>query len=223
MRSAGSRSHVPLDLAVIPALAGVALVLTQYFQVGRIVAHAAPLFIWPLAQAFRTMGAAPRYFVTAISGLITPGRARSPGTARASSANGRCATSSSNEPDSMMRPDRTPGCGSRCARSQGGARSRRWCAPLHHLVERGLHLAPVVAWKARWSPRRGSGSADPSAARARSRRCRSPPESERRARRPSLRAPRWRSIIGRLRCSAASRSSSVASGLPTRRLSRSSG
>lgn len=41
-----------LDLLVIPALAGVALILTQYFQVGRIVAHSAPLFIWPLAQAF---------------------------------------------------------------------------------------------------------------------------------------------------------------------------
>ena len=47
----GDRRYVPLDLAVIPALAGVALILTQYFQVGRIVAHGAPLFVWPLAQA----------------------------------------------------------------------------------------------------------------------------------------------------------------------------
>ena len=41
-------------------------------------------------------------------------------------------------------------------------------AVLHHLVERGQHLALRSRRRARWSPRRGSGSADPSAARARS-------------------------------------------------------
>ena len=46
------RIYARLDLLAIPALAGVALILTQYFQVGRIVAHGAPLFIWPVAQAF---------------------------------------------------------------------------------------------------------------------------------------------------------------------------
>jgi len=48
----GGGLYVPLDLLVIPALACVALVLTQYFQVGRIVAHGAPLFIWPVVRAF---------------------------------------------------------------------------------------------------------------------------------------------------------------------------
>jgi hypothetical protein len=46
------RIYSRLDLLVVPALAGVALILTQYFQVGRIVAHGAPLFIWPVAHAF---------------------------------------------------------------------------------------------------------------------------------------------------------------------------
>lgn len=46
------RIYGPLDVLVIPALACVGLMLTQYFQVGRIVAHAAPLFFWPLACAF---------------------------------------------------------------------------------------------------------------------------------------------------------------------------
>lgn len=35
------------DLLVIPAMLGVALVLTQFFQAGRLVMHAAPLFIVP--------------------------------------------------------------------------------------------------------------------------------------------------------------------------------
>jgi hypothetical protein len=39
------------DLLVIPALVLVALVLTQMFQVGRIVMHAAPLFALPAAAA----------------------------------------------------------------------------------------------------------------------------------------------------------------------------
>ena len=39
------------DALVIPALAAVALVLTQYFQAGRIVMHAAPLFAPPAAKA----------------------------------------------------------------------------------------------------------------------------------------------------------------------------
>jgi hypothetical protein len=40
------------DLLVVPAMILVALVLTQFYQVGRIVAHAAPIFILPVAQAF---------------------------------------------------------------------------------------------------------------------------------------------------------------------------
>jgi hypothetical protein len=41
--------YAPLDLLVIPALIVVTLVLTQFYQVGRIVMHAAPLFIAPVA------------------------------------------------------------------------------------------------------------------------------------------------------------------------------
>lgn len=41
----------PIDLLVIPGLVVVALVLTQFFQTGRIVAHAAPLFVIPVAAA----------------------------------------------------------------------------------------------------------------------------------------------------------------------------
>jgi hypothetical protein len=40
-----------LDLWVIPALVLVALVLTQFFQTGRIVMHAAPLYVIPAAAA----------------------------------------------------------------------------------------------------------------------------------------------------------------------------
>jgi hypothetical protein len=46
------RLYAPRDLLIVPALACVALVLTQFYQVGRVVAHGAPLFIFPLAQAF---------------------------------------------------------------------------------------------------------------------------------------------------------------------------
>jgi hypothetical protein len=42
--------YAPLDLLVIPALVVVTLVLTQFYQVGRIVMHAAPLFILPVSQ-----------------------------------------------------------------------------------------------------------------------------------------------------------------------------
>ena len=42
-----------VDLLVIPALAGVALVLTHLFQAGRIVAHTAPIFVIPFAAALR--------------------------------------------------------------------------------------------------------------------------------------------------------------------------
>jgi hypothetical protein len=41
----------PVDLVVIPALVLVALVMTQFFQTGRIVMHAAPLFVVPAAAA----------------------------------------------------------------------------------------------------------------------------------------------------------------------------
>jgi hypothetical protein len=40
-----------LDILVIPGLVAVALVLTQMFQVGRIVTHAAPLYVIPAAVA----------------------------------------------------------------------------------------------------------------------------------------------------------------------------
>jgi hypothetical protein len=39
----------PVDVLVIPGLMLVALVVTQYFQMGRIVMHAAPLFVIPAA------------------------------------------------------------------------------------------------------------------------------------------------------------------------------
>jgi hypothetical protein len=54
-RSRGwQRDHVyaPIDLLVVPALAVVALMLTQFFQVGRVVMHGAPLFMWPLVQQY---------------------------------------------------------------------------------------------------------------------------------------------------------------------------
>jgi hypothetical protein len=41
----------PVDLLVIPGLVVVALVLTQMFQIGRIVMHAAPLYVIPGAVA----------------------------------------------------------------------------------------------------------------------------------------------------------------------------
>lgn len=43
-----------VDLLVIPALAGVALLFTQDFQAGRIVMHAAPLFVIPVAAGIST-------------------------------------------------------------------------------------------------------------------------------------------------------------------------
>jgi hypothetical protein len=42
-------AYAPLDLLVIPAVVVVTLVLTQFYQVGRIVMHAAPLFIAPVS------------------------------------------------------------------------------------------------------------------------------------------------------------------------------
>jgi hypothetical protein len=44
--------YAPLDLLVIPAVVVVTLVLTQFYQVGRIVMHAAPLFIVPVSLGF---------------------------------------------------------------------------------------------------------------------------------------------------------------------------
>jgi hypothetical protein len=41
----------PLDLLLIPGLVMVALILTQMFQTGRIVMHAAPLYVLPAAVA----------------------------------------------------------------------------------------------------------------------------------------------------------------------------
>jgi hypothetical protein len=50
----------PLDLLVIPGLVLVALTLTQMFQTGRIVMHAAPLFVLPAAVAIgRWMDVSP--------------------------------------------------------------------------------------------------------------------------------------------------------------------
>ena len=43
----------PADLLVIPALIGVALFVTHLFQAGRIVLHAAPLFVVPATAALR--------------------------------------------------------------------------------------------------------------------------------------------------------------------------
>jgi hypothetical protein len=41
------------DVLVIPALAAVALVLTHLFQAGRIVMHAAPLYVVPAVAAMQ--------------------------------------------------------------------------------------------------------------------------------------------------------------------------
>lgn len=46
--------YAPLDLLVIPAVVVVTLVLTQFYQVGRIVMHAAPLFILPVSMGLAT-------------------------------------------------------------------------------------------------------------------------------------------------------------------------
>lgn len=51
-RQAGGRLFRPADILVIPALIGVALLLTHLFQAGRIVMHAAPLFVIPAIAAF---------------------------------------------------------------------------------------------------------------------------------------------------------------------------
>lgn len=45
----GAGIFARLDLLVIPAVAVITLVLTQFYQVGRIVMHAAPLFIVPFS------------------------------------------------------------------------------------------------------------------------------------------------------------------------------
>jgi hypothetical protein len=61
-RALGRRDRIysPLDLLVVPALASVALALTQFYQVGRVVAHGAPLFIWPLVQQYASWARRPR-------------------------------------------------------------------------------------------------------------------------------------------------------------------
>ncbi|CAH2599810.1 conserved membrane protein of unknown function [Rhodovastum atsumiense] len=71
------RRIVAADLMVIPALVVVALVLTQFFQVGRIVMHAAPLFVGPAATVIAArLGSAREPEAGAAFGL-----ARSSGTA----------------------------------------------------------------------------------------------------------------------------------------------
>jgi hypothetical protein len=47
-----SGHYAQIDLLVVAALAMAALALTQTYQVGRIVAHAVPIFVLPVAQAF---------------------------------------------------------------------------------------------------------------------------------------------------------------------------
>ncbi len=42
------------DLLIVPAMLGVALVLTHLFQAGRLVMHAAPLFVGPVVAALQT-------------------------------------------------------------------------------------------------------------------------------------------------------------------------
>jgi hypothetical protein len=51
--AAAGRLFHPVDLLVIPALLVVALVLTHLFQAGRIVMHAAPLFVIPAVVSLR--------------------------------------------------------------------------------------------------------------------------------------------------------------------------
>lgn len=58
-KGAGWRLFRPVDLLMIPLMAAVALVLTQFFQVGRLVMHTAPLFLVPAAGAlFARLGGA---------------------------------------------------------------------------------------------------------------------------------------------------------------------
>lgn len=49
----------PIDLLMIPALVLIALVLTQFFQTGRLVMHAAPLYVVPAAAAIGRWMQAP--------------------------------------------------------------------------------------------------------------------------------------------------------------------
>jgi len=44
------------DVLMVPAMLGVALVLTHLFQAGRLVMHAAPLFAWPVVARLRGGG-----------------------------------------------------------------------------------------------------------------------------------------------------------------------
>jgi hypothetical protein len=62
------------DILVIPALAVVALVLTHLFQAGRIVMHAAPLFVVPAVAAFQAWfaGTAAEKKATMVSALAMP-------------------------------------------------------------------------------------------------------------------------------------------------------
>ncbi|HUB43783.1 MAG TPA: hypothetical protein VMB73_02250 [Acetobacteraceae bacterium] len=50
----------PIDLLMIPALVLVALVLTQFFQTGRLVMHAAPIYVVPAAAAIGRLMRSPR-------------------------------------------------------------------------------------------------------------------------------------------------------------------
>lgn len=50
----------PADLLMIPVMAAVALVLTQFFQVGRLVMHVAPLFLVPAAGMLFARLGSPR-------------------------------------------------------------------------------------------------------------------------------------------------------------------
>lgn len=69
----------PIDLLVIPGLVLVALVLTQFFQTGRIVMHAAPLYVVPAAAALgRWMDARRTVQSAAIQGLAFVPRLRDP-------------------------------------------------------------------------------------------------------------------------------------------------
>lgn len=70
------------DILVIPALMGVALVLTHLFQAGRIVMHAAPIFVVPAVAGLMSRGAATQMSARACCETdASPARPGSPRTA----------------------------------------------------------------------------------------------------------------------------------------------
>jgi hypothetical protein len=49
----------PVDLLTIPGMMGVALIFTQQFQAGRLLMHAAPLFVLPFVAGLSAFSGTP--------------------------------------------------------------------------------------------------------------------------------------------------------------------